>query len=486
MKPLIWEHCYDVGWKGFITPDSFTHPAKYARGLIERIFDHCLARGYLKRGDCVGDCFGGIGTGGIIASYRGLEWQGVELEPKFVALAESSFALHHSKLDAMGLPWPRIIQGDSRAFHVLIGETDGMVSSPPYAQTAVEKNSKGVDLEKNFRTYKASGGGSDFNGYKATQEKHSQGYGSREGQIAALKEGSVQGVISSPPYAVISTGAGGLNTKPAKHAGQQSGRSAEAASQDTDQKYGQQAGQIAALKEGSVEAVVSSPPYADTPTTAGNVGNATNKNWGTGKRIGSAAEEYGSAPGQIGALKSGEVSAVVTSPPWESNSEGVKKASKFKNPEAFTGNGKGHYASPAAKLAAMKREDERDTYGESEGQIGKESGETYWAAMNLVYRSCFKAIKPGGVICLVLKDYVKAGKRVPLCDDTVRLIEHIGFTMIERVHAMLVKETEHADLFNGHTTTIKSKKSFFRRLHEKKPNAIKIDWEEVLFARRPL
>jgi len=29
--------CYDDNWRDYITPESFAHPAKFARGLVERI-----------------------------------------------------------------------------------------------------------------------------------------------------------------------------------------------------------------------------------------------------------------------------------------------------------------------------------------------------------------------------------------------------------------------------------------------------------------
>jgi hypothetical protein len=57
--------------------------------------------------------------------------------------------------------------------------------------------------------------------------------------------------------------------------------------------------------------------------------------------------------------------------------------------------------------------------------------------------------------------------------------------MVERVHAMLTSETRHADLFDGETKKVKSRKSFFRRIYEKKPGSVKIDFEEVLIARKP-
>jgi DNA modification methylase len=577
VKTSVWDGCYDKQLKGFIVPEAFSHPAKYSLGLIERIFDYCLERGYLEKGSVVGDCFGGVAIGGLVAAYRGLTWIGCELEPRFVALSQQNIALHKSKLAALGRPLPTIIQGDSRKFHEHV-QAAGIVSSPPFVQSGV------IDHEGQTKALigKFGSGGSKFlENYDYGQTPGQIGrlkagevagvissppynkpfsqehpgtaggqrgqngekgafvvYGATEGQIEGLKNGEVQAVISSPPYSDIAAGAGGLNTKPASKPGQQVGRSATAASQDTDQRYGKSAGQISRLKGGSVDSIVSSPPYI-TPEP-GSRHNAERENaFGSGDKLGASAlgKGYGHSDGQISQLKGGSVEAVVSSPPWENNNEGVKKASKFKNPEAFANNGKGHYASPAAKLRSMEKDEQRDQYGDSPGQIGKLKGgdidglvssppyrgrrddggsepgkmndpggtqfrsgklygqskgqigdcptnETYWEAMAQVYASCFLAIKPGGVIVLVVKDYVKGGKRVPLCDDTCRLLEHLGFTVIERIHAMLVKETRETNLDGSETVTTKSRKSFFRRLAEKKGSP-RIDFEEVLIARRP-
>ena len=53
---------------------------------------------------------------------------------------------------------------------------------------------------------------------------------------------------------------------------------------------------------------------------------------------------------------------------------------------------------------------------------------------------------------------------------------------------MLVSRTVHNDMFaaGGECVVTKERKSFFRRLHEKKPGAVKIDWEEVIIARKPV
>lgn len=342
-----WHGCYNDGWKGFITPESFSHPAKFARGLIERIFDHCLERGYLERGSLMGDAFGGISTGGIIAAYRGLNWVGCELEPKFVKLAQDNFALHRHKLAAMGCPMPTIIQGDSRQFHRLVAGVTGIVSSPPFLSST------------------GGMGGILDTGYTAPN-------------------GKVDLKIKSRHF----LGEGGDRTP----------------------------GNIETLKEGTVSAVVASPPFEDSLMTKDK------------KFMGQVEKDQ-------------------------------------RNGSRLQGGGIGEY-------------------GNTEGQIGQDSGETYWAAVAQVYASCFQAIKPGGIIALVVKDYVKKGKRVPLCDDTVTLLEHTGFVMVERIHAMLVKETKHADMFEGETTSKTERKSFFRRLAEKKGSPA-IDFEEVLIAKRP-
>lgn len=397
-----WHGCYDKPLKGFIVPEAFSHPAKFSLALIERIYDHCLERGYLKRGDRVGDPFGGVATGGIVAAYRGLEWVGVELEERFCKLAQENIDRHALRLTRLGCPWPVIKQGDSRRFAEVVA---GVVTSPPYAETVL------------------SGGGGIANEMRNTYDKD-ENYGAQDGQIGRLKSGSVEAVVSSPPYVDSIDRKSGIDPEKVKRPGGPNGNT-----------------------------------FHDT---------------------------YGQADGQIGRLSAGSIDAAVTSPPWEDGKEGVMKASKFKDPKAFAEvqRHKGHYASAGAKLACMVRDEQRSDYGSTAGQIGNSKGETYWEAVSAVYRSCFQAIRPGGVICLVVKDYIKAGKRVPLCDDTARLLEHIGFTPLERIHAMLVKERRHLDLFQGESVDTKSRKSFFRRLAEKKGSP-PIDYEEVLIFRRP-
>jgi hypothetical protein len=108
---------------------------------------------------------------------------------------------------------------------------------------------------------------------------------------------------------------------------------------------------------------------------------------------------------------------------------------------------------------------------------------TYWSEMAKVYRSVHQAMKPGGVMACVVKDYISKGQRVPLCDDTCRLLESLGFEVFERTRAWLVKSESHPGLFGEEVKKTKSRKSFFRRLAEKNGSP-EINWEEVIWCRR--
>lgn len=411
-QPLRWTHCYEKSLSGFIVPEAFGHPAKLSLALTERIFDHMIAQGWLAPGDLVGDCFGGVAVGGLVAAYRKLNWIGVELEPRFVLWGNQNIELHRSKLNNLGAPVPQLIQGDSRKFSQLIAaHLAGVVSSPPYAQSLRGLNYNQIDASKLDPTKHHTG--------KNSQLHLKASYGKEPGQIERLPEGTIKACVTSPPYATISAGAGGLNHKPAKAAGQQSGRAKDSASQSADQKYGNSEGQIAQL-----------------------VGD-------------------------------------VTSPPWESNCEGGVRKGKLKRAPT---EGKGNYASPEARAAQLDRDAEK-TYGETEGNIGNTRQETYWDAMHLVYSELYAALRHGGVAAIVVKDYCKDRQIVPLCDDTAKLLKHVGFRIVQRAHAMLVNETKEADLFTGETVTRRERKSFFRRLYEK-AGGPKIDFEQVIFAQR--
>lgn len=354
MKTKAWHGCYDGGWNGLICPEAYSHPAKFSYRLIQRIVSFGLEQGFWKPGDTLGDPFGGVGLGGIVAAYAGLNWVGVELEKTFYDLAKQNFGLHAPKWLVLGQGSACMIHGDSRNFAALVGELGGIVTSPPYADS-VNSEAHGIDWSK---AGPATGNRKRGEGSKHEQTLRDQlAYGTTPGQIGALPSGKLDGVITSPPYADIT-----------------------------------------------------------------NVGEYRDP-----EKCKAREERYLSAHPEL----------------------------KGKRP-AFL------------------------PYGTTPGQIGNEKSETYWSACAQVYSQMRLAMKPGGVACLVVKDYVKNKKRVPLCDQTCQLLESLGFKVFLRVKAMLVKETKHPGLF-GEQVERRERKSFFRRLAESKGSP-RIDWEEVIFA----
>jgi DNA modification methylase len=471
----VWSGCYDKQWVGVLSPDCFKHPAKFSRSLIERILDYGCERGYWEPGMRLGDLFGGVACGGVVAADKGYQWIGSELEAQFVETGNRMIAGKKEKWTQMGKPVPVLVKGDSRRFAEVVRSTlAAIVTSPPF--TGTRAGAQGIALE----------------GYKGEKRTYArmkdrtflgEGGDRTDDNIEKLTPGDIDGALTSPPYDTISAGAGGLNHLPAKSNGQQSGRS-HAGSQDTDQRYGSDPKQIAKLKRAPLDAAITSPPYLGGGHHTDIMQGGNKNGRGQGPMSG-----YGKSEEQISQLKEGAIDAAVTSPPYERNKAiGHIGADKFGDPgkfaETMAASGKGHSASPQARQRQFERDRDK-TYGNSDGQIGRAAGETYWAAMKKCYASMFEALRPGGYAAIVVKDYVRNKKRVPLCDDTMRLLEYVGFEPVERIHAMLVEETRHDDLFEGEVVKKKERKSFFRRLQEQKGSP-RIDYEEVLFVRKPL
>ena len=136
MRYQEWHGCYADSWNGIITPEAFAHPAKFARGLIRRIYAHMIERGYIERGDSVVDPFGGIAAGAYDALLFGLHWTGCELEPRFVELGNANIEKWRRDLAMLNgtLGTARLVQGDSRQLSEIVGAVDVAVGSHPQAE----------------------------------------------------------------------------------------------------------------------------------------------------------------------------------------------------------------------------------------------------------------------------------------------------------------------------------------------------------------
>lgn len=175
---VSWQGCYDETWKGILTPRAFKHPAKMARGLIRRIFATLLDRGWLARGGIVVDPFGGVGTTGVEAAWRGCRFAGAEIEPEFHALSLDNFKAREPWHLATGRPLPEMVLGDSRRLCALLGTdgrgADAVVGSPPFSPPGANPNGQGQGVSAD---------------YKAGKMKHASStttYGQTAGQMGKM------------------------------------------------------------------------------------------------------------------------------------------------------------------------------------------------------------------------------------------------------------------------------------------------------------
>lgn len=299
-----WTGCYKARWKGVLTDASMRHPAKFSRGLIERIYRHAQEEGWISAGAKVIDPFGGVATGARDAMLRGLEWYGIELEPHFVELGQGNIALwtrrYAEKLPNYGRAI--LLQGDSRRLLEVLKERDAAVavSSPPYAESNqnYKQGWKTIDPEKLAQ--------SSHNRYSSNREAH---YGDSEGNLASMTPGDFSAVVSSPPYADGCAHTGGDDRDGYLRGGVLHG--VGLAGQESVDPYGATAGQLGAMTPGSFDAVVASPPYADRSAAPievqGRDAGALGMNEG---------ETYGATDGQLGAMTPGSIEAVISSPPY--------------------------------------------------------------------------------------------------------------------------------------------------------------------------
>lgn len=279
-----WHGLYREGWKGEIVDDAFAHPAKYARGLIRKIYSYAFEQGYLRPGDTVLDPFGGVALGALDAMKHGCNWIGCELEEKFVKLGNENldrWEVHYRRsFPEWGRAW--LVQGDSRQLCRVVEEAGIVVTSPPYAQGCAHTGGKTADT----------------------------------------------------------TGQGG-------------------------------------------------------------------------------------------------------------------------------------------KIRFVE-------YGESPGQLGASTPDTFWSAARTIVDQCYVVLKPGGYAIWVVKRFVRNKEIVDFPGQWESMCQAAGFETTERIRAWLVEEKgTQLDLFgNGHELKTE-RKSFFRRLYEKKYPENSIDWEDVIEMRKP-
>ena len=421
---IEWQGCYSDSWQHVITPDSFAHPAKFARGLIHRIYAHMIERGYIAAGDSVIDPFGGIAAGAYDALLFGLHWVGVELEERFCLLGNANIAKYRHDLRMLNgrLGTARLVQGDSRRLAEIVGGGVGAaVSSPPFE----DSDNRGAAAMPDGYFVRADG--RPFGEGPAIRAT----LGDTPGQLGSMRSGDFAAAVSSPPYADAVNGQGegpGARHDPIYHNG--------------DNAYKQ-----------------------------------------------SSANGYGQTPGNLGSMAGEGFGAAVSSPPYEAALTGKDDTEKRRQRliEQGLGTGNRSFADGVVKGKSGGRvESAVSGYGSTPGNIGNDTGETFWSAARVIVEQTYSVLKPGGYTAWVTKRFVRNKQIVEFSDQWEALCEAVGFERVERIHALLVEDHgEQLDIFGGAVAKRTERKSFFQRLAEKKGSP-RIDHEDVIIMRKPL
>jgi hypothetical protein len=602
-----WHGCYDGGWGNNISPASYAHPAKMARGLAQRIYAYMLERGWLMPGDTVLDPFGGIGGTCLDALTNGLNWVGVELEARFTDLGQGCDCTGISKADWIRFygrwekanykdgrhfcpdclaqakqvdesrqlsffePEPSaayirnsgvipetlphryrgnldlfkryarpgtfavLLNGDSRYLRQVINQAqvDGLLSSPPYADQPTKTSPVKEDSWSDGKARPVGASQRNSNGYGCNPDNlgnlpagnldalltsppfagntGGRGEASRNGIDAALfdrhsggmkrgtgespdnldhlpMKGLAEALLSSPPYANVDPAKSGKgvdlrkNYETYRASGGGSSFEAYCRTQAThSQGYGGSEGQLSGLPSGSFDAALSSPPYAHPAKT----GETKEDSWSDGRSrpVGASQRNnggYGASEGQLGAMKSNDERGMMND---ESRGfEGVVTSPPFENQLPSHDN----FIPPHDSKFRLKTS-YKTGYGSNTGQLGTEQGQTFWSAARLIVAESYHLLKPGSYSAWVCKKFVRNGQIVDFPGQWQQLCEACGFEYVETIRAMLVTERGVQIDLGGEDKRLKTeRKSFFRRLHEKRAPHLSIDFEEIVIMRKPL
>ena len=262
---------------------------------------------------------------------------------------------------------------------------------------------------------------------------------------------------------------------------------------------------ISCLSMGDIDAVITSPPYAEVVHSTGQTREKViemlrkkgyGEAWIQAHYMGPYCQVketgYSENPENIGNLSNGDIDAIITSHPYE-ESLGSKHHSPRADKIAMEKSLNTTYTekdgidavitSPPYEQTVSHKHGGRDPYPElsggsakiSEGyssddknNIGNLKKETYLEAMLKVYAEMCKVLKPGGSAIIIIKPFIRNKKVVDLPWHTWLLLEKVGFKL-SKVYKLRLKQD-----------------SFWRILYKQKyPDVPHIKHEYVLVCQKP-
>jgi hypothetical protein len=404
---------YDEKWTpGDITDEAISHPAKFNRGLIKRIYMHLLQHHYVEPGQTILDPFGGVALGAADALQAGLNWVGVELEQNFADMSDGCDCTGMSKADWRRFygRWGKAAYTDGRHWCPRCLAQAGQVSGGNgHAPVKIKRLARIAELEEKTGRHvaryplvpfpgtpagdmamarqSAMFGAAPSTAYRCNSGEipHSEPHHytgnvelfarhARGGATAILLHGDSRqlrqvvagagATVSSPSYVQSLNKSDGIDWDKAITESPASRHQAKGRSVSGD--YGPTPSNLGNLPPGRLDAVLSSMPYADSVNQTGVANDAgarierkaragvdmsQSKNVGGPNSVLRQPQVYGNTPGQLGAMH------VCGSPPYAeslSSDDPDKRGGLFNDPKRHSDRTlTAEYGSSAGQLGRM-------------------------------------------------------------------------------------------------------------------------------------
>jgi len=387
-KPIIeWQNCYQEKWGSLLNPESVSHPAKMARGLVFRIYEYAIEKGYIQSGNTVLDPFAGIGGTALPALMHGMNWLGNELEPLFADCARGCECTGISKDEYVRFygRWRRVAYKGRHFCPQCIMQSERSVKPTELPLSSASKNRRAriAELETSLRD-KGTPRRANLISPIPFPEKfnHVAKQADMFGLIleASYKRNSYTIPYTTPHHytgnlenwqkyakggavAVCTMGDSRILSTIIRQHTNTDGKSlgeARNAHLVKSGDYGTTTNQLGNLPPGDLDSIVSSPPYVDSMnSTDTEFIDKHHKDIGRNPQGGGAKSlvgSYGTSDGQLGSLKEGSLDSLLSSPPYANSLDSEKSGidpSKFKDP----------YGKTTQALRPTQ-------YGKEDGQLG--------------------------------------------------------------------------------------------------------------------
>jgi DNA modification methylase len=334
---------------------SIAHPAKMNTRLLE-----FLVKTHTKEGDVVLDPMAGSGSTGVISALHGRNAINVELEEKFHGWMEEARkkvevynTLSHKGKIAN-------IKGDARQLSKILKEADAIVTSPPYSSGGWKADENPANPIKREAERKK---------LYPMRPPDAGRYSENPSNIGNLPHGEVDAVITSPPYVDGTEGPSRSPLWERLSKDPTSNRYGRKTHPTIGEGYGKSKNNIGNLP---IDAVITSPPYAETYTGGGD----PEKRRERLVKAGHDSKDFLGGKARNAVLKHySEVDAVITSPPFadgfKHNPQDKEKRLQKLIEVDKKGVEKGQKWAPTSREALERRlAMQDDGYGKDEANIG--------------------------------------------------------------------------------------------------------------------